>query len=208
MKVLNEIGDIEPLPPEAIFNRINHIYQLKPSDTNCSIASLTTLDRENWAKLRKHLSLNLENKIQLEEIDSALFCVSIENSNSINDNPISELKYLFAGDGINRWFDKSFTIAIDVDGTVGLSCEHSWGDGRSGLRLCEEVYNDSITSPFITPNIITTGITKSDSNAFIREIKFYVDATTESGIKQTIENHTLKMHSLKLNNFRFIYQVE
>lgn len=199
VKVLNEFGEIES--PEVIFDRINHIYQLKPTDTNCSIASLTTLDRDNWAKLHKHLSTKLDNKIQMKEIDSALFCVSIENSASINDN--LQWKLLFAGDGINRWFDKSLTVAIDYDGTVALSLEHSWGDGRMAVRLVDEIYNDITSSPFITPKAHATNITKYDSHAFVREIKFNVDATIERGIKQAIENHTLKIHSLKLNNFRF-----
>lgn len=94
VKVLNDIGEIEP--PEVIFNRINQIYQLKLADTNCSIGTLSMLDRENWAKLRKHLATNLVNKIQLEKIDSTLFCVSIENSNSIKHMP--QLNVLFAGD--------------------------------------------------------------------------------------------------------------
>lgn len=203
VKVLNRNGAIEP--PEIIFSRINQIYQLNLSDTNCSIASLTMLDRENWAKLRKHLAANLDNRIQLDQIDSALFCVSIENTNSIKLMP--QLNVLFAGDGKNRWFDKSLTIAIDSDGTVGLSFEHSWGDGRMMQRVNEEIYNDSTTSPFITPNSHVTDTSTSTSTTFddfIQEIKFNVDASIENEIKLAIENHTLKMKSLKLNNFRFI----
>lgn len=198
VKVLNEIGEIEP--PQVIFNRINQIYQLKLCETECSIASLTMLEREIWTKLRKHLSTNLDNKIQLEQIDSALFCVSIENSNSIKQIP--QFNVLFGGDGKNRWFDKSISMAIDFDGTVGVSFEHSWGDGRTLQRINEEIYNDSTTSPFITPKFIATKTTKT-FDEFVREIKFNVDATIESEIKHAIENHTLKMHSLKLNNFRF-----
>lgn len=197
VKVLNDVGEIES--PEVIFNRINQIYQLKLSDANCSIASLTMLDREYWAEMRKRLTTNVDNKIQLEQIDSALFCVSIENSNS---NPhMPQLNVLFAGDGKNRWFDKSITMAIDVDGTVGISFEHSWGDGRTLLRINEEIHNDSTTSPFITPNTKTAPAAFDES---VREIKFNVDATIECGIKHAIENHTIKMHSLTLNNFRFI----
>lgn len=203
VKVLNEIGDIEW--PEVIFNRINRIYQLNPSDdTNCSnIASLTTLERANWAELRRHLSMNLENKMQLQRIDSALFCVSIENSKSMKHLP--QLNVLFAGDGKNRWFDKSLTVAIDADGTVGLSFEHSYGDGRMMQRINEEIHNDSTTSPFITPTTIYDATeTTAEFDEFVGEIKFNVDATIKSEVKHAIENHTLNMHSLALNNFRFI----
>lgn len=206
VRVLNESGEIEP--PEVIFNRINQIYQLNLTDTNYSVATLTTLERENWAKLRKYLAVNLNNENQFEQIDSALFCVSIENTNNLTKN-MPQFNILFAGDGKNRWFDKSLTMAIDTDGTVGLSFEHSWGDGRTMQRINEEVYNDSTTSPFIIPNAstieaTTTTATATQFDEFVREIKFNVDAAIESEIKQAIENHTHKICSLKLNNFRFI----
>lgn len=192
-KVLNDIGEIEP--PEVIFNRINQIYQLKLSDTNCSIGTLTMLDRENWVKLRKHLSTSLVNKIQLGKIDSALFCVSIENSNLIKH--MSQLNVFFAADGKNCWFDKSITMAIDIDGTVGISFEHSWGDGRTLQRINEEIYNDLTTSPFITPNTKPPTTTTFDES--VPEITFNVDANIECGIKHAIENHTLKIKQFSIH---------
>lgn len=43
----------------------------------------------------------------------------------------------------NRWYDKSFNIIMLSDGTLGLHCEHSWGDGVALLRFCNDIDKDA-----------------------------------------------------------------
>lgn len=50
-----------------------------------------------------------------------------------------------------RWFDKSISLLVAKDGTAAISFEHSWGDGVAVLRYFNEIYADSIASPFIHP---------------------------------------------------------
>ena len=44
---------------------------------------------------------------------------------------------------VNRWYDKSFNMIMLSDGTLGLHCEHSWGDGVALLRFCNDIDKDA-----------------------------------------------------------------
>lgn len=33
-----------------------------------------------------------------------------------------------------------------------MNFEHAWGDGVAVLRYVQDIYKDSITNPFVTPN--------------------------------------------------------
>ena len=43
----------------------------------------------------------------------------------ISQNKSEHARLLFHGDGINRWFDKSFQIIVTENGRIGGNAEHS-----------------------------------------------------------------------------------
>ena len=43
----------------------------------------------------------------------------------------------------NRWYDKTFNMIMLSDGTLGLHCEHAWGDGVALLRFCNDIDKDA-----------------------------------------------------------------
>lgn len=107
---------------------------------NYNMGSLTTLERNEWTKVRNLLEIN--NKDNLQDIDSALFMVCLEDDSPQSMEDIQ--KCMLHGNGKNRWFDKSFQIIITKNSKCGINFEHSWGDGISVLRFCEEIFKDSI----------------------------------------------------------------
>lgn len=118
---------------------------------------LTAENRDTWASVREHL-VNTQNEHALETIDSALFCVAIDDkANYDNDNPVPIVQNMLHGDKnglINRWFDKSFTLIVARDGNAGINFEHSWGDGVAVLRYFNEIYKETTTKPFFHPSDI------------------------------------------------------
>lgn len=86
--------------------------------------------------------MNGGNEEILRKVDFVVFCFCLD------DFFIKDLIYLFYsmfyGDGINRWFDKSFNFVIVEDGIVGVYFEYVWGDGVVVFRFFYEVFKDSI----------------------------------------------------------------
>uniref|UniRef100_A0A0R3RV08 Carn_acyltransf domain-containing protein n=1 Tax=Elaeophora elaphi TaxID=1147741 RepID=A0A0R3RV08_9BILA len=93
--------------------------QLKSEDC---VGSLTSLERDQWAKARSELSSIGNNSASLALIDNSL------------------------------WFDKCFQLIIDAHGTAAINFEHSWGDGVAILRLMEESFRDTKQNHFVHPN--------------------------------------------------------
>lgn len=51
------------------------------------------------------------------------------------------MKDMLAGDGANRWVDKTMNYAVDASGRAGATGEHSPCDGAELDHLCENVLN-------------------------------------------------------------------
>lgn len=76
---------------------------------------LTTENRNIWASLRNEL-IKTGNEKQMEQIDSALFCVCLDDETFNPEDSIPMVKNFLYGDGTNRWFDKSLSVIISKDG--------------------------------------------------------------------------------------------
>lgn len=120
-----------------------------------------------------------------------------------------------------RWFDKSLTLMVAKDGTVGVSFEHSWGDGVAVLRYFNETYNDTRTKSFVHPE--TQPDTSEDIGTVVRPIgksielitncvshtdislttEFILDDHSKKGIATARANHAAIMASLGLNFLKY-----
>lgn len=122
------------------------------------IGVLTTENRNKWATLRKHLlKISSDNEKSMNLIDSALFCINLDDTTYNVDNDddnISLVRNFLHSNGENRWFDKSLSVIITKDGISGINFEHSWGDGVAVLRYFNEIYKETIERPFVHPNDI------------------------------------------------------
>eukprot|EP00946_MAST-07B_sp_MAST-7B-sp1_P000496 g496.t1 len=101
------------------------------------IAALTSLPREQWAKIQEEHFSDGVNKISLREIERSLFVVVLDHG---KHETLSERgAALFHGDGTNRWFDKSMQLIAFADGHIGLNAEHSWADAPVTGHMWEHV---------------------------------------------------------------------
>lgn len=202
--VLNGEGDI--LSPNHILSSLKAIMEENRSgeilDQN-PVGLMTATNRDVWAKTRKHL-IDIGNASQLEIIDSALFCLALDGQHiNYDDNePQKLVKELLAGDGMNRWFDKSMTLIVAGDGTAAVNFEHSWGDGVAVLRYFNEIYKDSIESPQVHSNTLKS-LPKEDDAPSVRSINFKLDQLAIDDIKKASKNHNQTMASLDMSMLRY-----
>ncbi|KAG0682833.1 hypothetical protein C6P42_002348 [Pichia californica] len=118
-----------------------------------SFGILTTENRKIWSNLRNKLNNDKTNREILKIIDSALFCLVLddieigENMDKLSQNFLCGKSILKDGIQIgtctNRWYDK-LQLIITKDGKSGINFEHTGVDGHTVLRFASDIYTDSI----------------------------------------------------------------
>lgn len=98
------LGDI--FPPKVILNRLKYVDEApeaqKPAEY--PIGMLTTENRDIWANVRQHL-VDTNNEVALKTIDSALFCVALDEEDRSVEQYVDNVQNFLHGkdDGvINR----------------------------------------------------------------------------------------------------------
>jgi carnitine O-acetyltransferase len=113
-----------------------------PAPEGTSIGHLTTKARAEWAASRAQLlALDPANASALETIETALFCVALEDTVPSGTQEACDL--LLHGDSANRWFDKALSFIVFADGTAGINCEHCGLDGTTILYLVDAMLTAS-----------------------------------------------------------------
>jgi carnitine O-acetyltransferase len=108
----------------------------EPAGGGSSVGHLTTMARAEWAAARQSLiACHPNNAETLEEIETALFCVCLEDfAPADTQEACDELLY---GDRGNRWFDKAVSFVVFEDGRAGLNIEHCQLDGTTVLSFTD-----------------------------------------------------------------------
>ncbi|WP_433477554.1 choline/carnitine O-acyltransferase [Spirillospora sp. CA-142024] len=99
-----------------------------------SAGHLTTRARAEWAASRAAL-LALGNEKALDDVETALFCVCLEDF--VPENTLDACDHLLHGDSGNRWFDKAVSFVVFGDGTAGINVEHCGLDGTTILSFVD-----------------------------------------------------------------------
>ncbi|XP_071443333.1 carnitine O-palmitoyltransferase 2, mitochondrial-like [Hetaerina americana] len=163
--VLDNDGNI--IPRGEIFNCIRHILSLERDPCVPGLGALTTLDRNTWAVLRKRIrETSPANAESLQAIDSAIMALCLDDC---CESDIGSLLYsILCGNGVNRWFDKSFNLVVNESGEAGINYEPSWGDGIALIRYINEIYRDSTKNPLVFPETEACG----DAVAKVKRLEF------------------------------------
>ena len=107
-------------------------------DRGPAVGHLTTKARAEWAASREALrALDPANADACETIESALFCVALEDL--VPSSAQEACAHLLHGDSGNRWFDKALTLVVFGDGTAGLNGEHCELDGTTVVAFIDAV---------------------------------------------------------------------
>lgn len=145
---LDESGNI--LPPNKLLSLLKFILDDTRQPADLPLSSLTALTRNEWATIRHSLA-TAGNEKTIKTIDTSLFNICLDDDD-VGDDPIPLTRKFLHGDGVNRWFDKSFSLIVSKDGVAGLNFEHSWGDGVAVLRYFQDIHKDSTQNPQVHPD--------------------------------------------------------
>ncbi|XVQ09833.1 choline/carnitine O-acyltransferase [Spirillospora sp. CA-255316] len=102
---------------------------------------LTTMARAEWAEARGALlDHDPANAAALDEVETALFCVCLEDLTPRDD--LDACDHLLYGDSGNRWFDKAVSLIVFADGTAGINVEHCGLDGTTILSFVDALLGE------------------------------------------------------------------
>jgi len=111
---------------------------LVPAAMTTATGHLTTMARAEWAAARRRLiARDTSNAVALETIETALFCVCLEDLDPADD--LAACDQLLHGDSGNRWFDKAVSLIVFADGTAGINVEHCELDGTTILSFVDAI---------------------------------------------------------------------
>lgn len=104
------------------------------------IGIFTTEKRDVWAGQREHLlKLSDQNKVNLDDIESALFAVCLEDYAAPKEVDVSHRMVFHGKNGRNRWFDVALSFIFDTDARGGCSGEHSPSDAVTPATVFRKV---------------------------------------------------------------------
>ncbi|XP_046427567.1 carnitine O-palmitoyltransferase 2, mitochondrial [Neodiprion virginianus] len=165
-------------PPKEIASSLKFILSDDGDAARNPIGVLTTTERDSWAVTRHHLS-EIGNYDLLKTIDSAIMLLVLDEESVATDYK-KLLRTFLHGSGLNRWFDKSFSLIVAKDGTAGVNFEHSWGDGVAVLRYFEDVKKDIDEKPRFHPEDVDS----ISSNATVRKLSVISDNKIDAAIAE------------------------
>jgi carnitine O-acetyltransferase len=114
---------------------------VRRGDQDSEVGHLTTMARTEWATARRELlARDAGNAAALEEIETALFCLCLEEA--VPADATQAADQLLHGDSGNRWFDKSFSLVVFADGTAGINVEHCGLDGTTVLSFVDTLLGE------------------------------------------------------------------
>ncbi|NKY32516.1 choline/carnitine O-acyltransferase [Nocardia speluncae] len=115
----------------------------EPAPAGTSVGHLTTAARADWASSRAELLTDPYNAAALDTIETALFCVCLEDFAPRDELHAADT--LLHGDSANRWFDKSVSFIVFADGQTGINIEHCGLDGTTVLSFVDALLETPVT---------------------------------------------------------------
>lgn len=188
--VLDSDGNL--LLSSEILANLSKILNDNTPKAEYPLGVLTTQNRDEWAKQRIHLE-EIGNHDVLRKIDTAIFNLVLDDV-TIENNKHKMLSEFLHSDGTNRWFDKSFSLIVTKDGVAGVNFEHSWGDGVAVLRFFQDIYAETITKPFVSPDL-----KPSSNNITVQKLQFNLDDKSKSFINKARKEYNDWCNSLSID---------
>jgi carnitine O-palmitoyltransferase 2 len=195
VNILEKNGEL--YSPEKVAGIMKYLSEDLNEDRNKYPLGYFTADkRDRWALIRQQIeAISEHNKQIFKDIDNSIMviCLDEDNSSELNKFLTKEQraeyisgKYL-CYNALNRWYDKSFNMIMLSDGTLGLHCEHSWGDGVALLRFCNDIDKDANEYGKINSSNYQT--IKSSPHDSIEKLEFKLDDKLKNEFQISKDNY-------------------
>lgn len=184
-----------PTPPSTVHSQLKWILSDPHPPASHSLCFLTSLERDHWADVRDELLKSEQNSHSLDAIDSSMFVLSLDDKD-VTD-PTSGTHTFLHNYGVDRWFDKSFSLHVTSNGVAAVTFEHAWGDGVAVLRFFNEVYRDTIKRPYVP----SKGVEPSREG--VERLDFDLSERAKTAIEVGRSEMEKKGQSLRVNTLRY-----
>ncbi|CAF0832301.1 unnamed protein product [Didymodactylos carnosus] len=204
--VLDEQGHM--LSPKNIASTMKYLCEeIVEKDNPFPLGYFTADVRDRWAMIREKLETNEHNKKIFDTIDHSimLICLDEDSETDLNRNMTEKQRAEYAAKAYlcynakNRWFDKTFNMIMLSDGTLGLNCEHSWGDGVALMRFCNDIDKDATENPKLDSSSINQ---TSASRENIEKLEFQLTDEIKSELEQSKRNYEQFVGKFNVNVYK------
>ncbi|CAF1211889.1 unnamed protein product [Adineta ricciae] len=195
VNILDKNGQL--LPAEQIAAMMKYLCEdLNEEENKHPLGYFTADKRDRWGKIREQVeTLSQHNKQVFKEIDSSIMviCLDEDDLSKLDKNLTKEQRATYISgkylcyNASNRWYDKSFNMIMLSDGTLGLHCEHSWGDGVALLRFCNDIDQDA--NKHLKINSSNYQSIQSSTQDQINKLEFQLDDTLKHEVQTSKQNY-------------------
>lgn len=124
-----------------IESSLKALIDLEPAREESQVGILTTMERDNWARVREELlEFDQGNQLAFDIIDSSIFALCLDDISP--ETPVETSREFLHGEGENRWFDKSLQFIISKNNRIGLNLEHTGFDGSVVTKMVEYIHTN------------------------------------------------------------------
>jgi len=225
-------ADGSTLPDSDLMQAFEDVLRLAATpfevDAHPAVSVLTSEERHTWAKvrdartpftkLRQHRPLPLPNpnllqarqhlvdshapnKATLDLIEKAVFCVALERTEVTTLQERAHNALL--GTGLNRWYDKPFTMVVYPSGITALNGEHTWADAMVIVKQQDYVMR-SVAADLVANGKPVKGAPLPTYRA-PTPLVFKLDATLHAAIELAATNIGKLAGSIDLAVMRFTH---
>lgn len=209
VNVLDKNGEL--YPAKKIGAMMKYLCEDLREEKNAYPLGYFTADkRDRWGNIREQMEkLSQNNQRMFDEIDSAILviCLDDDDSSKLNSSLTKEQRAKYVSgkylcyNAANRWYDKSFNMILLSDGTLGMHCEHAWGDGVALLRYCTDIRKDANKyGPINASNYQT--IQTADGRDSIEKLQFDFDDKLKQEFQQSKENYEQFVSKLNIDLYQ------
>ncbi|KAK9768335.1 Carnitine O-acetyltransferase mitochondrial [Basidiobolus ranarum] len=173
-------------------NQFERIIADAGSDKAPALGAITCDNRDTWADVRPIILQSApENEGLLKKLESSILLVCLDDYSPKNRNEHSWS--CWAGDGRNRYFDKSLQFIVFENGKAGFLGEHSCMDGTPTARLCDYVLSNLANGKInLGPNVVRSNVSTPERlNIRFSEQALKAVAVSEKNFDELMSKHDL-----------------
>ena len=209
VNILDKTGGL--YPAEKIGAVMKYLCEdLREEKNPYPLGYFTADKRDRWANIRDQMEkLSQNNQRIFDAIDSAIMviCLDEDDPSKLNASLTKEQRAKYVSgkylcyNAENRWYDKPFNMIMLSDGTLGLHCEHAWGDGVALLRFCTDIRKDANKHGPINASNYQT-LQSTDARDSIEKLQFEFDDKLKGEFQQSKENYEQFVSKLNIDLYQ------
>jgi carnitine O-acetyltransferase len=178
MDVLAEDG--RPHDLDDLADGLREVQKVGQNAAELSAGLLTTKARADWATSRAQLLANPGNAAALDTIETALFCLALEDF--APDGTLAICDALLYGNPENHWFDKSVSLIVYADGRAGINIEHCGLDGTTILQFVDFLLGSTAREHAEAAGAVSAG------RPAVSPVEFTLDESQRADVRAAAES--------------------